>query len=72
MALLPDSVKKLADAGFDVVVERGAGIEANATDAEYQEAGATIGDASAVAAADAIVRVEAAGARRDAGPGGRS
>ena len=47
MALVPDSVKKLADAGFDVVVERGAGAEANLSDAEYEEAGATLGDAGA-------------------------
>ena len=48
VALVPDSVKKLADAGFEVVVERGAGREANLEDAEYEEAGATLGDASAV------------------------
>ena len=54
MALVPDSVKKLVDAGFDVVVERGAGAEANLTDAEYEAAGATLGDASAAWAADAI------------------
>ena len=43
MALVPDAVKKLADAGFEVVVERGAGDEANLTDAAYEEGGATIG-----------------------------
>ena len=57
MALVPDSVKKLADAGFDVVVERGAGAEANITDAEYEQAGATLGDAGAAWSADAVVKV---------------
>jgi NAD(P) transhydrogenase subunit alpha len=61
VALVPESVKKLADAGFDVVVERGAGAEANIEDAEYEQAGATLGDAAAVWAADAIVKVAAPG-----------
>ena len=61
MALVPDAVKKLVDAGFEVVVERDAGAHANLTDADYEEAGATVGDASAVSAADAIVRVAAPG-----------
>jgi H+-translocating NAD(P) transhydrogenase subunit alpha len=69
VALVPDSVKKLADAGFDVVAERGAGNEANVTDAEYEEAGATLGDASAVAAADAIVRVAPPGPDETPGAG---
>jgi NAD(P) transhydrogenase subunit alpha len=59
VALVPDSVKKLVDAGFDVVVERGAGAEANLTDAEYEEAGATLGDSTAAWGADAIVKVAA-------------
>ena len=59
MALVPDSVKKLADAGFDVVVERGAGAEANLTDAEYEEAGATLGDAGAAWGADVVLKVAA-------------
>ncbi len=61
VALVPDSVKKLADAGFEVVVERGAGLEANLEDSAYEEAGASLGDASAVRAADAIVKVAAPG-----------
>jgi len=61
VALVPDSVKKLADAGFDVVVERGAGAEANIQDSEYEQAGATLGDASAAWSADAVVKVAAPG-----------
>jgi len=61
VALVPEAVKKLVDAGFEVVVEREAGAHANLTDAEYEEAGASVGDASAVSSADAIVRVAAPG-----------
>ena len=69
VALVPDSVKKLADAGFDVVVERGAGAEANIGDSEYEEAGATVGDAGAVREADAIVKVAAPGPDETPGRG---
>jgi len=69
VALVPDSVKKLADAGFDVVVERGAGNEANVTDAEYEEAGATLADASGAWAADAVVKVAAPGEDAPLAPG---
>ena len=69
VALVPDSVKKLADAGFEVVVERGAGLEANLDDAAYEEAGATLGDASAVRDADAIVKVAAPGPDETPGRG---
>ena len=69
VALVPDSVKKLADAGFDVVVERGAGQEANLEDAAYEEAGATLGDASTVREADAIVKVAAPGPDETPGRG---
>ena len=69
VALVPDSVKKLADAGFEVVVERGAGLEANLDDAAYEEAGATLGDASAVRDAEAIVKVAAPGPDETPGRG---
>ena len=59
MALVPETVKKLADAGFDVVVERGAGAESNLTDAEYEQAGATLTDAGGVWGADVVVKVAA-------------
>lgn len=42
VALTPDVVKKLLGLGADVVVETGAGLSAGATDAAYQEAGATV------------------------------
>ena len=42
VALVPEVVGKLAEAGFEVLVETGAGLEANLPDADYEEKGATI------------------------------
>jgi NAD(P) transhydrogenase subunit alpha len=42
VALVPDTVGKLREAGFDVLVERGAGEAAWFADATYEEAGATV------------------------------
>ncbi|XOV88902.1 MAG: Re/Si-specific NAD(P)(+) transhydrogenase subunit alpha [Pseudomonadota bacterium] len=42
VALVPDAVKKLARAGFDILLEAGLGKHAGYADAEYEEAGATI------------------------------
>jgi len=44
VALVPEIVAKLAQAGFDVVVEPGAGEAAAFTDDAFREAGATLGD----------------------------
>jgi NAD(P) transhydrogenase subunit alpha len=53
IALVPEVVSRLAGAGFEIVVERGAGAEAAFADDAYAEAGATVvpsvlGDAEAV------------------------
>jgi NAD(P) transhydrogenase subunit alpha len=53
VALVPETVGKLAAAGFDVVVEPGAGAAASFPDEAYTEAGASIGspwDADAIVA----------------------
>src|SRR6188768_30981 len=42
VAATPQTILKLKKLGFDVAVEAGAGNEINASDAEYQEAGASI------------------------------
>ena len=42
MALVPEIVKRLAGAGFEVSVERGAGDAAGFSDGSYEEAGATV------------------------------
>ena len=44
VALVPEIVAKLSQAGFDVVVEPGAGEAASFTDDAFREAGATLGD----------------------------
>jgi NAD(P) transhydrogenase subunit alpha len=40
VALVPDAVSKLVQSGFDIVVERGAGVAASFPDEAYAEAGA--------------------------------
>lgn len=42
VAATPQTILKLKKLGFDVAVESGAGVAIDASDAEYQEAGATI------------------------------
>jgi len=54
VALVPETAGKLAAAGFEVVVEPGAGTAASFPDAAYTAAGATIGDPWG---ADAVVKV---------------
>src|SRR3954449_6224685 len=54
VALVPETVGKLAAAGFDVVVEPGAGEAASFPDDAYAEAGATLGSPWD---ADAVVKV---------------
>jgi H+-translocating NAD(P) transhydrogenase subunit alpha len=44
VALVPETVGKLAASGFDLVVENGAGGAASFPDTAYTEAGATLGD----------------------------
>lgn len=55
MALVPEAVSKLVADGFQVVVERGAGVAASFPDEAYREAGADLVDD--VWDADAVVKV---------------
>src|SRR6188474_2114720 len=48
VALVPESVSKLRDAGFELRVERGAGEAAGFRDDEYAAAGAELVDAAAL------------------------
>lgn len=58
VALVPDGVKTLCAANFDVVIETGAGVEAGFPDADYQAAGATLVSGAADAlAADVVLKV---------------
>ncbi|MEP9398626.1 Re/Si-specific NAD(P)(+) transhydrogenase subunit alpha [Mesorhizobium sp. KR2-14] len=57
VAASPDTVKRIAALGFDVVVESGAGTLSRIVDEDYAMAGATIGSASDAARADVILKV---------------
>ena len=58
VALVPESGKKLIQAGYQVVVEAGAGSAAGFPDAAYREAGVTVDPASAtVLGADLVLKV---------------
>jgi len=55
VGITPMSLKKLHKAGFEVIIESGAGKAANYHDADYQEAGATVGTREEVLACENIV-----------------
>lgn len=61
VALIPGECKSLARKGFEVAVERGAGLAAGFTDADYEEAGATLagGPTETIAGAAVVARVSA-------------
>ncbi|MCF6103614.1 Re/Si-specific NAD(P)(+) transhydrogenase subunit alpha [Mesorhizobium muleiense] len=57
VAASPDTVKRLAGLGFDVIVESGAGTASRIPDEEFAKAGAAIGKAGDVAKADVVLKV---------------
>ncbi|WP_205627143.1 Re/Si-specific NAD(P)(+) transhydrogenase subunit alpha [Sandaracinus amylolyticus] len=58
IAATPESVVKLRELGFDVLVERGAGREAGHDDEAYVAAGATLGDTrEALGESDVVLKV---------------
>lgn len=57
VAASPDTVKRLAGLGFDVIVESGAGTASRIPDEEFARAGAAIGKAGDVAKADVVLKV---------------
>ena len=59
VALVPESCKKLVQAGYDVVVEAGAGAAAGYPDAAYREAGAAVESdrATLIGSADILLKV---------------
>jgi H+-translocating NAD(P) transhydrogenase subunit alpha len=56
VAATPDTVKKLAALGADVVVEQGAGLKSGVLDTDYSAAGATVSQ-NAVGDADVVLKV---------------
>lgn len=61
VAAVPETVKKLAAAGFSVVVEAGAGLSASFQDADYEAAGAALAKTAkdALGQADILFKVRA-------------
>ncbi|MCY4259065.1 MAG: Re/Si-specific NAD(P)(+) transhydrogenase subunit alpha [Rhodobacteraceae bacterium] len=59
VAITPDSAQRIGKLGHDVILERGAGLQAGFPDHEYEEAGVTLvsDDAGVVSAIDVLVRV---------------
>jgi NAD(P) transhydrogenase subunit alpha len=58
VALVPETVSKLRDAGFEIRVQRGAGTAAGFDDDDYTAAGAELADAASLTSdADAVVCV---------------
>jgi NAD(P) transhydrogenase subunit alpha len=57
VALVPDAVRRLRDAGLDVVVQAGAGTRAYFADAAYRDAGATLVEGDVLADADIVTTV---------------
>ena len=58
VALVPDIINKLTRLGLDVVIESGAGIHAQATDADYVSAGASIAKGEVLSDADVVLSVQ--------------
>ncbi len=60
VSLVPDAVQKLAESGFEVQVEAGAGIRASYTDEAYRDAGAAlVEDArSLMGSSDVLLKVQ--------------
>lgn len=57
VAIVPKSLRKLGKAGFEIVIESGAGIAANHLDADYTESGATVGSRSDVLGAPLLISI---------------
>ena len=57
VAIVPTSLKKLLKAGFEVVVESGAGVAANYSDSDYEAAGATVGSREDALACETIITI---------------
>lgn len=60
VAATPDTVKKLIALGFDVAIEKDAGIASRITNEAYQDAGATLSDdlAGLLGSADIVLKVQ--------------
>ena len=58
VAIVPDVARRLKDAGFEIIVEKGAGANAYFFDESYAEIGARIGTREDAFAADVVLKVQ--------------
>ncbi len=58
VALVPDVINKLTRLGFDVLIESGAGLHSQASDAEYAAAGAQVENGDVLKSADVVLSVQ--------------
>jgi len=58
VALVPETVARLVKGGHHVVVQRGAGAAAGFPDAQYEAAGARLGDAAEALGAELVLKVD--------------
>ncbi|RVC78478.1 NAD(P)(+) transhydrogenase (Re/Si-specific) subunit alpha, partial [Mesorhizobium sp. M2A.F.Ca.ET.046.02.1.1] len=57
VAASPETVKRLVGLGFDVIVEKGAGLGSRIPDQDFAAVGAVIGKASDAGRADVVLKV---------------
>jgi NAD(P) transhydrogenase subunit alpha len=58
VALVPDIISKLTKAGLEVVIESGAGVNAQASDQEFKNAGAEVKSGDVLTGADVVLTVQ--------------
>ncbi len=58
VALVPDIISKLTKAGLEVVIESGAGVNAQADDQEFKTAGADVKSGDVLTGADVVLSVQ--------------
>jgi NAD(P) transhydrogenase subunit alpha len=57
VAITPNVISKIRKLGYNILVEKGLGLNANFFDSEYVEAGAVISDASSIWSCDVILKI---------------
>lgn len=58
VALVPDIINKLVRLGLDVTIQSGAGLHAQASDSEYESAGAQVVAGDVIKEADVVLSVQ--------------
>jgi H+-translocating NAD(P) transhydrogenase subunit alpha len=69
VALVPESCKKLRDAGYEISIEAGAGVQASFPDDAYRDLGVAIGSdpATLLGSADLVLKIAAPAISRNGG-----